>query len=114
MLQRFKNFSIALSLAFICAYSSVKAVANPVPASKVSTVQNNERALPAHSTIYISSKYALQLIEVYDEQGNLYEKIPLQAATWYALDIKKWPLGIYTVKVENNVSSVKRKILKVR
>jgi hypothetical protein len=73
-----------------------------------------EKALPAHAKIYISSKYALELIEVFDDQGALYEKIPLKATTWYALDISKWPLGFYTLKVTNNISSVSKKIMKVR
>jgi len=82
--------------------------------SKIPTTLQQERSIPAHSYIYISSKYALELIEIFDDQGNLYEKIPLQATTYYALDIRKWPLGVYTIKVTNNISTLKRKILKIR
>lgn len=105
-------FSTALILSTSALFST------PVhpPAIRPIAVESlqQERAVPAHSYIYISSKYALEMIEIFDDQGNLYEKIPLQATTYYALDIRKWPLGVYTVKVTNNISTLKRKILKVR
>jgi len=106
------SITSALALIFTMAFAGPVRTSSPSPV-KVSSLQQ-ERAIPAHSYIYISSKYALEMIEIFDDQGNLYEKIPLQATTYYALDIRKWPLGVYTLKVTNNISSIKRKILKVR
>lgn len=105
-------------LTALVAFAAPLLVAGPtkasLPSDPLHTPQSKERAIPAHGHIYISSKYALELIEVYDDQGNLYEKIPLKATQFYTLNINKWPLGIYTLKVTNNIASVKRKILKVR
>ncbi|MCS6982224.1 MAG: T9SS type A sorting domain-containing protein [Flavobacteriales bacterium] len=109
-----KIFLITLVLAFTVPFVSAGPAKAFLTNQPLHTPQSKERAIPAHGHIYISSKYALELIEVYDEQGNLYEKIPLKATQFYTLNINKWPLGIYTIKVTNNISSVKRKILKVR
>lgn len=112
MKKKFMITTSALALTFTIAFAGPARETAPSPVKAVSVQQ--ERAIPAHSYIYISSKYALEMIEIFDDQGNLYEKIPLQATTYYALDIRKWPLGVYTLKVTNNISTIKRKILKVR